>query len=93
MCDGGGDEEGGKGTGRDDSSTMGIVASIENGGRRCPTAAMMSHSRQKGIQQSTYMLCDGYYSLKLEYIMIITTFMAYIVKTNRRIVAPDQSRM
>jgi hypothetical protein len=35
-----------KGTGGDDSSTIGIVASIKNGGRRCPTAATGQHPRQ-----------------------------------------------
>ena len=55
-----GDEEGGKGTGGDDSSTVRIVASIDHGGCRRPTAAMRSHSHQQSIQQSTNILCDGY---------------------------------
>jgi hypothetical protein len=56
MCGGGGDEEGGKGTGGDDSSTMGIVASIDHGGRCRPTAATGPHSHQQTIQQSTNIL-------------------------------------
>jgi len=41
-----GDKGWGKGTGGDDSSTMGIVASIENGERRHPTAATGQHPWQ-----------------------------------------------
>ena len=41
-----GDEGWGKGAGGDDSSTMWIVASIDHGGRRRPTAATGQHPRQ-----------------------------------------------
>jgi hypothetical protein len=60
MCGGGGDEEGGKGTGGEDSSTVRIVALIDHGGRRRPMAKMRSHSHQQSIKQSTNILCDGY---------------------------------
>ncbi len=60
MCGGGGDEGSGKGAGVDDSTSRRIVASIEHGGRRCPTAAMGTHSQQKKIQQSTNILFDRY---------------------------------
>jgi hypothetical protein len=60
LCDSGGDEESGKGTGGDDSSPVRILVSINHGEPRCPTAAMRSHSHQQSIQQSTSILCDGY---------------------------------
>jgi hypothetical protein len=60
MCGGGGDEGVGKGAGGDDSSTVRIVALIENTGRLRPTAAMRPHLRNQSIQQSTNILYDGY---------------------------------
>ncbi len=77
MCGRGGNEEGRKGTGGGNSSTVQIVAAIDHGGRHLPTAAMRSHSNQQSIQ----------------YIMIITIFMAYFVTTNQQIFAPDRSQM
>ncbi len=80
MCGGGDDEEGRKGAGGDDSSTVLIVALIKNTERRRLTAAVTRpRPRNRSIQQSTNILCDGYQSLKLEYTMIITIFMAYLV--------------
>jgi hypothetical protein len=79
MCGGGDDEGAGKGAGGDDFYTARIVASIKNTGRRRPTAAVRPRPRNRSIQQSTNILCDGYWSLKLEYTMIITIFMAYLV--------------
>jgi hypothetical protein len=67
----------GKEQGGGDSSTVRIVAAIDHGGRHLPTAAMRSHSNQQSIQ----------------YIMIITIFMAYFVTMNQQIFAPDRSQM
>jgi hypothetical protein len=41
---------------------------MNHGGRRCPTAAMVSHSRRQGIQQSSNMLCDKSTSWNLYYL-------------------------
>jgi hypothetical protein len=45
MCGGGGDEGAGKGAGGDDFYTARIVALIENGGQRRPTAAVRPRPR------------------------------------------------
>ena len=41
---------------------------MNHGSRRCPTAAMVSHSRRRGIQQSSNMLCDKSTSWNLYYL-------------------------
>jgi hypothetical protein len=59
-------KEGGTGAERDYSHSMQSCASIDDGGRRRPTAATVGpHSRLLGIQQSTSILCDRTTSLKL----------------------------
>jgi hypothetical protein len=46
MCGSGSYEEGRIGAGGDDSSTMGIVASINNGGNRRPTINKAINNQQ-----------------------------------------------
>jgi hypothetical protein len=48
---------------------MQFLASIDHGGRRCPTAAMGPHSWRRSIQQSASMLGNRLVSLKLEKII------------------------
>ncbi len=74
LCGGGGSKEGRKGAGEDDFSTMRIVASIDHGGRRHPTAATGPHSRRRDILQSAIMLRDNSMSLKIENILDITIY-------------------
>ncbi len=57
MCCGGGVEEGRIGAGGDNSYSMRTHASIDNGGRGHPTAAIGPHSQHLSIQQSTIILC------------------------------------
>ena len=85
-------EEAGKEQG-DDFSTMQIVALIDDDGRRRPTAATGPHPRKKSIQQSNILVCEGSTSLKLEYTMVITIFIAYLVAADRRIVKPARNPM
>ncbi len=49
---------------------------MDHGGRRRHTAAMGPHSRQQSTQQSTYIICNGTTSLKLEKKIFITSNMA-----------------
>jgi hypothetical protein len=49
---------------------------MDHGGRRHHTAAMGPHPRQQSTQQSTYIICNGFTSLKLEKKMFITSNMA-----------------
>ncbi len=49
---------------------------MDHGGRRCHTAAKGPHPRQQSTQQSTYIICDGSTSLKLEKKIFITSNMA-----------------
>ena len=44
------------------------------GGRRCPMAKMVPHSRRRDNQQSANMLCDKSMSFKLENILFITIY-------------------
>ncbi len=46
---------------------------MNHGGRRCPTAVMVPHSRRQGIQQSANMLHNRSTLLKLEYLIFIDT--------------------
>ncbi len=73
MHCGGGVKEGGTGAGGDYSYSMRTRASIDDGGRRRPTAATGPgpHSRLLSIQQSTNIICDRSTSLKLEKNIII----------------------
>jgi hypothetical protein len=71
MRCGGGVKEGGIGTGGDYSHSMRTRASIDDGGRRRPTAATEPHSRLLSIQQSTNTICDRTTALKLEKVIII----------------------
>ena len=72
---------------------MRIVASMDDDGRRGPTAATGPHPRKKSIQQSTTIICEGITSLNLEYTMFINIFMAYLVVADRRIVEPALNPM
>ena len=65
RCDGG-VKEGRIGAGGDYSSSMRARASIDDGGRHCPTVATGPHSRLLNIQQSTNILCDRTMPLKLD---------------------------
>ena len=70
RCDGG-VKEGRIGAGGDYSSSMRAHASIDDGGRRCPTVATGPHSRLLNIQQSTNILGNNrLVSLKLEKVII-----------------------
>ena len=71
MHCGGGVKEGGIGAVGDCSHSMRTRASIDDGGRRRPTAATGPHSRLLSIQQSTNILCNRSMSLKLEKVIII----------------------
>jgi hypothetical protein len=70
MRGGGGGELGGIGPGDEVFCSMRFLASIDHGGRRCPTAAMKPHSRLLSIQQSTNILGNRLVSLKLEKVII-----------------------
>jgi hypothetical protein len=75
MCGGGGGKIGGRGARSGDFSMMQILASIDHGSQRHPTAAMGSRSRQQSIQQSTNILFERTTLLKLEKNIVITIFM------------------
>ena len=70
MRCGGGVKEGGIGAGGVYSYSMRTHASINDGGRRRPTAATGPHSRLLSIQQSTNILCNMTTLLKLEKVII-----------------------
>ena len=53
---------------------------IDHGVRRHCTAAMEPHARQQSTQQSTYIICDGATSLKLEKILTITINLTIIAR-------------
>ena len=53
MQCGGGVKEGGIGAGGDDSYSMRTRASIDDGGRRCPMAAMGPHSWLLSVEHTT----------------------------------------
>ena len=53
---------------------MQFLASIDHGGRRCPTAAMRPYSRCQSIPQSTTILCDRSTMLKLEKVLISNVY-------------------
>jgi hypothetical protein len=71
MRCGSGVKEGGIGAGGVYSYSMRTHASIDDGGRRRPTAATGPHSRLLSIQQSTNLICDRTMSLNLEKVIII----------------------
>ncbi len=70
MRGGGVGAEGKIGAGGEVFCSMRFLASIDHGGRHCPTAAMRPHSRRRSIQQSANMLGNRIESLKLEKVMI-----------------------
>jgi hypothetical protein len=82
MCGGGGGSGSGGGSGRGGSkiggigpgdkfsSMIGLCASIDYGGRCCPTAAMRPYSRHRSTQQSANMLGNRFVSSKLGKIII-----------------------
>ncbi len=75
MCDGGGGKIGGRGARSGNSFTMQILASINHGSQRHPTAAIGSRSQQQNIQQSTNILFEMTTLLKLEKNIVVTIFM------------------
>ena len=87
MRCGGGVKEGGIGAGGDYSHSMRTRASIDDGGRRRPTAATGPHSRLLSIQQSTNIICDRTTLLKLKRIIVIKAIYLLLGTTRRRIVA------
>ncbi len=54
MCGGGGGKMRGRRAGRDDSYNRWVCASIDHGGRHCPTATMGPYSQLLTINQQTY---------------------------------------
>jgi hypothetical protein len=75
MCGGGSGEERRRGGVGGDFYNRQKNASIDNGGRRRPTAIMGPHSRHRSIQQSANILCNRSTMLNLENIIIINVFM------------------
>jgi hypothetical protein len=66
MCGSSVGTEGGIGAGGEVCCLMQFLASIDHGGRRCPTATMRPHSRRRSIQQLANMLGNRLVLLKLE---------------------------
>ena len=71
MHCGGGVKEDGIGAGGDNSYSMRTCASIDDGGRRRPTATTGPHSRLLSTQQSSNIICNRTTLLKLEKDIII----------------------
>ena len=74
MCCSGSVKAGETGAGGDYSYSMQTCASIDDGGRRHPTAVTGPHSWLLSIQQSTNIICDRTTLLKLEKFIIIMLF-------------------
>jgi hypothetical protein len=65
MRGGGVGAEGRIGAGGEIFCSMQFLASIDHGGRSCPTAAMRPHSQRRSIQQSANILGNRLVLLKL----------------------------
>jgi hypothetical protein len=66
MCGGDGGKIGRIRPGDEFSYTMGLRASIDHGGRRCPTATMGPHSQLLSIKQSANIPWNRFALLPLE---------------------------
>ncbi len=74
MRGGNGDAEGKMGAGGEVFCSMQFLASINDGSRRRPTAAMKPHSRHLSIHQLANILCNRFVLLKLEKTIISNVY-------------------